>query len=90
MKMIIGVNTPTNTEPDVLSIEDQSSILEGYMLDTLTDDEILEFISNPQEVNENVRQEILTEKTIIRFDRAAKISRAQKIASLENGTLYRS
>lgn len=78
--MIITVNTPAATDPDVLTIEDQSSILEGYMLDNLTDEEILEFISNPQEVNENIRQEILTEKTIIRFDRAAKISRAQKIA----------
>ena len=78
--MIIGVNTPKGVDPEVLTLEDQSSILEGYMLDSLTDEELLEFISNPQEVNENIRQEILTEKTIVRFDRAAKISRAQKIA----------
>ena len=78
--MIINVPTPDSVVTDHLSVEEQSSILEGYVMDFLTADELLEFMNDSQEVNDNVRQQILTEKTIIRFDRAAQLSRAQKIA----------
>jgi hypothetical protein len=65
---------------DELSLDNQSQILEAAMIDNLSQEEILEFSQDHQEVFENVRGEILTEKSIVRFDKAAKLSRAKEIA----------
>lgn len=78
--MLINVNNPLANNDDVLTVEEQSQIMEGIVLDNLTDSELLDFITDPQEVKENINNQVLTEKSIVRFDRAAKLSRAQKIA----------
>lgn len=78
-----NVNLPEiATAEDEITLEVQSQIIEGYMHDSLSSDEIMEFIGDHDEVFENVRNEIVTEKTIVRFDKAAKLSKAKEIAIL--------
>lgn len=75
------VNLPElASSEEEISLEVQSQIIEGYMQDTLSHDEIMEFISDHDEVFESVRNEIVTEKTIVRFDKAARLSKAKEIA----------
>jgi hypothetical protein len=63
-----------------LSLESQSLILEGLMLDNLNSEELLEFLCDPSETRDLINGQILTEKSIVRLDRKAKLSKAQKIA----------
>jgi hypothetical protein len=73
-KGIEDVNT------DELSLEAMSMIIEATIQDTMNPEEIMAFVENSEEVKEAIRLGIVTEKTIVRLDKYAKLSRAQKIA----------
>lgn len=70
----------TVTENSELTLEDQSLIMEAAILDTLTDEEIESFLENHQEVTAAIDGDVLTEKTIVRLDKKAKLSHAQTMA----------
>ena len=68
------------TQESTLSIEDQALIMEAAILDSVSPDELQAFLENHTEVQAAIRDEVLLEKTIVRLDKAAKITRAQKVA----------
>lgn len=69
-----------DTVTESMSVEDQSLILESLMLESLTEEELTAFLESHSEVNAAINDEILVEKTIVRLDKKAKISQAQKTA----------
>lgn len=72
-----GNNVP---ETEEMSAECQSLIMEGAMLDTMDNTDISMFLENFDEVNAAISEEIVTEKTIVRLDKKAKLSKARKAA----------
>jgi hypothetical protein len=72
-------NIQPNTE-DVLSTEDQALIFEAAILESLTGEELTAFLESHNEVNAAIRDEVLLEKSIVRLDKKAKTSQAQKMA----------
>lgn len=75
-------NTPTGADSTHSEITTESIglILEAAILDTLAPDEISAFLESHTEFNSAKREEIVTEKTIVRLDKQAKLTRAQKVA----------
>jgi hypothetical protein len=63
-----------------MSAEDQALIMEAAILESVTGEELEAFLENQTEVNAAVRDEVVLEKTIVRLDKQAKISKAQKTA----------
>ena len=72
-----GRNVPENEE---MSAECHSLIMEGAMLDTMDNTDISMFLENYDEVNAAISEEVVTEKTIVRLDKKAKLSKAHKAA----------
>lgn len=70
------VNTNLEVTPEA-----QSMILECAIMENANRDEICAFLENNNEVQGVLRDNILLEKTIVRLDKKAKLSRAQKMAS---------
>jgi len=62
------------------SVETNRLIMEGAMLDTMDSDDIAMFLENMDEVNAAIGEEVVTEKTIVRLDKHAKLSKARKAA----------
>jgi hypothetical protein len=58
-------------------------IFEMAIMESCSADEIQEFLQDAKAVNEAIRQEIVTEKTIVRLDKVAKLSKATKMAEFE-------
>ena len=65
------------------TVDEMGNIMEQAIIESCTNEEIREFLSDPSAVNEAIRQEIVTEKNIVRLDRKTKLSRAQKMAEFE-------
>lgn len=65
---------------DEISTEAMSFIVESAMLDSLSRDEISDFVADADETTSAVREGVLLEKTIVRLDKHAKLSRAYKAA----------
>jgi hypothetical protein len=65
---------------DQMSAEDQALIMEAAILDTMSPDEVGAFLENHTEVQAALRDEVLLEKTIVRLDKQARLSQAQKTA----------
>lgn len=65
------------------TVDEMGNIMEQAIIESCTNEEIQEFLSDPSAVNEAIRQEIVTEKNIVRLDRKTKLSRAQKMAEFE-------
>ena len=63
-----------------LTLESYQMIMEGAMLDTMDSDDISMFLENMDEVNAAINDEVVTEKTIVRLDKQAKLSKARKAA----------
>lgn len=71
---ITGSLAPVDPENDVL-------ISEAILADSMTEEELQEFAQSP-EMNEYIGMGVLNEKTIVRFDKTAKLSRAESQAIL--------
>lgn len=69
-----------NVEAEVTT-EAQSLILECALLDNASPEELGAFLENHNEVQGVLRDNILLEKSIVRLDKKAKLSRAQKMAA---------
>lgn len=69
-------------EPEeAMSNEDLALIIEAYMLDNMTSEEIEYALENYMpELNRAVEEEIVQERSIVRLDKAAKISKATRTA----------
>ncbi len=74
-----GIQESSYGEEEI-STEAMSMIVEAAMLDTLTDEEITTFCESHIETNQALDEEIVTEKTIVRLDKKAKLSQAQKMS----------
>ena len=62
------------------SKESASAIMEVVLREGLSENELQEFLENQHEIDTALGEEILTEKTIVRLDKYAKLNQAQKIA----------
>lgn len=65
---------------DELSVEDQALIIEAALLDVLSNEELTAFLENKEEVDTVLNEQVLLEKSIVRLDKKAKLSRATKQA----------
>jgi len=72
---------PVADNDDVeLGLESEALIMEAALLENLNPEELDEFISDHNEVNAAYQDEVLLEKSIVRLDRNARLSQAQKVA----------
>lgn len=80
--MIFGNNGSfeNNYQTEEMSNESLALITEAAMLDALTEEELDAFLESSSDVNAMLRQEVLMEKSIVRLDKKAKLSRAHKMA----------
>lgn len=76
--MLFGING--RVEPTVESTEftpeEQGLVVEAAMLESLSKEELDAFLENASDVNNAVRLDIVQERTIVRLDKKAKLSRA--------------
>jgi len=70
-----------NVTEDVISTEATQYIMEAFINDEFTPEEKSMFLENKTEVDDAVSNNILMEKTIVRLDKKAKLSRATKMAT---------
>lgn len=63
-----------------MTTENLSSIIGTMILENCTAEEIEDFMNNPAEVQAAQMGNILTERTIVRFDKKAKLSRSYATA----------
>lgn len=63
-----------------LTAESQSTIIGSMILECCTPDEVQAFVENYAETQAALKEEVLTERTIVKFDKKAKLSRAYKAA----------
>lgn len=78
--MLFNNNGSVIPETDEISLEATSYISEMMMLDTLTSEDIRSFCESQEEVDAAIADGILMERTIVRLDKKAKLSKATKMA----------
>ena len=69
----------TNSEENI-SMEAMAHIVGAIMMEGLSDDELSAFLENQTEVDAALSDNVLLEKTIVRLDKKAKLSKAHKMA----------
>lgn len=62
------------------NVNDDALIMEAAIMDVMTNDQIEMALENTTDVNIAVNQEIVQERTIVRLDKKAKKSKAEKMA----------
>lgn len=67
-------------DAEEVTLEDESLIMEGAIMDGLSNEELEAFLENASELRTVVDEEIVMEKTIVRLDKKAKLSRARAMA----------
>ena len=80
--MIFGQNGlfEQNYETEEISNDSLSLITEAAIIDACTDEELLAFLESNTEINAMLRQEVLLEKSIVRLDKKARLSKAHSMA----------
>lgn len=76
-------NNLGNAEPvqeSELNNEAVSMIMEAAISDVCSTDEVSAFLENHSEVQAATRDEVLTERTIVRLDKQARLTHAQRMA----------
>jgi len=63
-----------------ISTEATNFIMEAFLKEEFTPEEMSMFLENQSEVDDAVNNNILMEKTIVRLDKKAKLSKATKMA----------
>lgn len=82
MSLIFGAATgKLEKDTDEISLESASLILESILLEQLSSEELDTFIGDHNEVNAAYQDEVLLERSIVRLDKHAKLSLAQKTAT---------
>lgn len=67
-------------DAEEVSLEDEALIMEGAMMDGLSNEELEAFLENGAEIRDAVDNEVLLERTVVRLDKKAKLSRAKAMA----------
>ena len=76
--MLIGNNgSPVS---DVISTEAMSCIFEAAIRENFSQDEIADFVADPNATSDAVLEGVLLEKNIVRLDKKAKLQNAYKTA----------
>lgn len=70
-----------DNSPEVISTEATNYIMEAFIAEELSQDELSMFLESESEVNDALNNNILMEKTIVRLDKKAKLSKATKMAT---------
>ena len=78
--MLFNRNGGTENSEEILSTEAVNYIMEAFIKETFTEDEMSMFLENQTEVDDAIANNILMEKTIVRLDKKAKLSKATKMA----------
>ena len=71
-----GRTSTLENSNEILSAEDESLIMEAALLEGLSCEELEAFLENSSDVNDAIRMDIVQERSIVRLDKKAKISRA--------------
>lgn len=79
--MLFGNNGRVDNSEQELTVEDQSLLVETMLLEGLNPEELEEFLEDHADVNSALDEEILTERTIVRLDRQARLSHLQRMAT---------
>jgi hypothetical protein len=69
-----------DTASDDMTPDASSYIMEAVMMDTLSSDELSAFLESSSEIGAAVSDNVLLERTIVRLDKHAKLSKARKMA----------
>ena len=81
--MLFNSEGSLNAESMDFTVEERANIFEQSILESCTTDEIRDFLEDSTAVNEAIRQEVVTERNIVRLDKKTKLSQAQKMAEFE-------
>lgn len=81
--MLFNRNGSFETPEEEISTESVNYIMEAFVTENFTEDELSMFLENQTEVDDALRNNILMEKTIVRLDKKAKLSKATKMAVFE-------
>lgn len=78
--MLFNSNGHEDNYSDEISTEAMSCIMEAFISDEFTEDELSMFLENKTECDDAVMNGVLLEKSIVRLDKKAKLSKARKMA----------
>lgn len=78
--MLFNNTGVVDNSEEMISTEATNYIMEAFMQDEFTSDEISMFLENKTEVDDAISNNILMEKTIVRLDKKAKLAKATKMA----------
>lgn len=70
----------SNFDSEDISLEAQALIMEAAILDSCSSEEVVTLTESASDCNALIRDEIVQERSIVRLDKQAKISKAEKIA----------
>lgn len=73
------VQESVNAEPEY-DLEDEVALMEAVLMDGLSSEELEAFLESADEVNDAIEGEVLLERSIVKLDKFAKLSRAKRIA----------
>ena len=68
-----------NAEPEY-DLEDEVALMEAVLMDGLSQDELEAFLESADEINDSIEGEVLLERSIVKLDKFAKLSRAKRVA----------
>lgn len=68
-----------NVEPEY-DLEDEVALMEAVLMDGLSQDELEAFLESADEINDSIEGEVLLERSIVKLDKFAKLSRAKRVA----------
>ena len=75
-----AVNQAQNFGDEHISLESAQMINEALINSFLTEDEQVQLLENHSEISELINSDIVTEKTVVRLDKNARINQVQKVA----------
>lgn len=78
--MLFNKTGKTEELNEQISTEAVNYIMEAFISDEFTPEELSMFLENSTEVDDAINNNILMEKTIVRLDKKAKLSKATKMA----------
>jgi hypothetical protein len=61
-------------------LEDEVALMEAVLMNALSSEELEAFLESADEVNDAIEGEVLLERSIVKLDKFAKLSRAKRIA----------
>lgn len=68
-----------NADPEY-DLEDEVALMEAVLMDGLSQDELEAFLESADEINDSIEGEVLLERSIVKLDKFAKLSRAKRVA----------